>query len=229
VRKPRVFLLDEPLSNLDANLRVAMRQELKRLHELLGATFIYVTHDQDDALAMGDRVLVLSEGRLQQYDAATRVYHYPANRFVASFLGRLPMNFFSGTLTRAADRLIFRNEDLAIPCTGLDSLRDGAPATLGVRPDAVLARPGEGGDQAVQGNVQWLEVVQPDLFATVRVGKHSVIAKVPEDVELQVEDRVGLSFTAGKLHLFDPSNGERLNPALEEQPASSALPKRASA
>src|SRR5439155_207470 len=83
-----VFLLDEPLSNLDANLRVSMRQELRRLHDILGATFIYVTHDQDDALAMGDRVLVLADGRLQQYDAATRVYRYPANRFVASFLGR---------------------------------------------------------------------------------------------------------------------------------------------
>lgn len=114
VRKPKVFLLDEPLRNLDANLRVSMRQELRRIHEILGATFVYVTHDQDDALAMGDRVLVLADGKLQQYDAAARVYQYPANRFVASFLGRLPMNFFSGSVEMRGDAVVFRNADLLV-------------------------------------------------------------------------------------------------------------------
>ena len=211
VRKPRVFLLDEPLSNLDANLRVSMRQELRRIHEILGATFIYVTHDQDDALAMGDRVLVLAEGKLQQYDAAARVYQYPANRFVASFLGRLPMNFFSGSLEIRDGVPLFRNADVAI------SVPDGKPsaagtATLGVRPDAVTVRNDRGGEPAVTGTVRWLEVVQPDLYATVEVGKHSVIAKVPEEEQLQVGQRARLFFAPNKLHLFDPATGERLNP-----------------
>src|SRR2546426_10106733 len=139
VRTPRVFWLDEPLSNLDANLRVSMRQELRRLHEILGATFIYVTHDQDDALAMGDRVLVLNEGRLQQYDAATRVYQYPANRFVASFLGRLPMNFFVCTLHTRGEIVMFENADLRLAVPSGKPPAAGT-ATLGVRPDAIVVR-----------------------------------------------------------------------------------------
>jgi multiple sugar transport system ATP-binding protein len=219
VRKPRLFLLDEPLSNLDANLRVSMRQELRRLHEILGATFIYVTHDQDDALAMGDRVLVLSDGRLQQYDAATRVYRYPANRFVASFLGRLPMNFFKGNLEMRGDVVMFRNADLLL------AVPDGRPpaagtATLGVRPDAVVARATRPGDGAPAGTVRWLEVVEPDLYATVEVGKHSIIAKVPEDERVEVGKAAHLVFAPNKLHLFDPTTGERLNPPpAEEAPA----------
>ena len=215
VRNPRVFLLDEPLSNLDANLRVSMRQELRRLHEILGATFIYVTHDQDDALAMGDRVLVLAEGRLQQYDAATRVYQYPANRFVASFLGRLPMNFFSGTLEMRGDAVMFRNADLLL------AVPDGKPpasgtATLGVRPDAIVVRAAHPGEDAPVGFVRWLEVVQPDLYATVMLGSHRIIAKVPDGEPLEVGQPAYLHFNPGKLHLFDPVTGDRLNPPPEE-------------
>ena len=175
VRNPRVFLLDEPLSNLDVNLRVSMRQELRRLHEILGATFIYVTHDQDDALAMGDRVLVLNEGRLQQYDAATRVYQYPANRFVASFLGRLPMNFFQGTLGLRGDVVMFENADLHVAVPSGKPPAAGT-ATLGVRPDAIVVRAAHPGDEALAGTVRWLELVQPDLYATVEVGSHRIIA-----------------------------------------------------
>ena len=215
VRKPRVFLLDEPLSNLDANLRVSMRQELRRLHDILGATFIYVTHDQDDALAMGDRVLVLADGRLQQYDAATRVYRYPANRFVASFLGRLPMNFFQGHLETRGDAVTFSNDDLVI------AVPDGKPpasgtATLGVRPDAIVVRAAQSGRDAPVGFVRWLEVVQPDLYATVEVGSHRIIAKVPEGEPVEVGNPAYLHFNPGKLHLFDPTTGARLNPAPEE-------------
>jgi ABC-type sugar transport system ATPase subunit len=211
VRKPRVFLLDEPLSNLDANLRVSMRQELRRIHEIVGATFVYVTHDQDDALGMGDRVLVLAEGKLQQYDTAARVYQYPANRFVAAFLGRLPMNFFSGSLEMRGDVVLFRNADVAI------AVADGKPpasgtATLGVRPDAVTVRSDRGSEPAPTGTVRWLEVVQPDLYATVEVGKHRIIAKVPEEERVEVGQMARLVFAPNKLHLFDPATGERLNP-----------------
>jgi len=212
VRKPRVFLLDEPLSNLDANLRVSMRQELRRIHEILAATFVYVTHDQDDALAMGDRVLVLAEGKLQQYDAAARVYQYPANRFVAAFLGRLPMNFFTGHLEMQNGVALFRTAHLAIAVPGGKPPAAGA-ATLGVRPDAVLVRSDRGGEQALSGVVRWLEVVQPDLYATVEVGSHRIIAKVPEEERVEVGQTTRLVFAPNKVHLFDPGTGERLNPA----------------
>ncbi|MDQ6879112.1 MAG: ABC transporter ATP-binding protein [Candidatus Dormibacteraeota bacterium] len=215
VRNPRVFLLDEPLSNLDANLRVSMRQELRRLHEILGATFIYVTHDQDDALSMGDRVLVLNEGRLQQYDAATRVYQYPANRFVASFLGRLPMNFFQGTVHMRGEIVVFENADvrLAVP-SGKPPV--AGTATLGVRPDAIVVRAAHPGDQGLAGMVRWLELVQPDLYATVEVGSHRIIAKVPEGEPIEVGHPAQLHFAPSKLHLFDPTTGVRLNPPPEE-------------
>jgi ABC-type sugar transport system ATPase subunit len=210
-----VFLLDEPLSNLDANLRVSMRQELRRIHEIVGATFVYVTHDQDDALAMGDRVLVLADGKLQQYDAAARVYHYPANRFVAAFLGRLPMNFFNGSLETRGDALVFRNEYVTVPVPYNASMA-ARTATLGVRPDAVTARSDRGDLLAATGTVRWLEVVQPDLYATIQVGDHSVIARVPDDQRLEVGQTAGLAFAPTKLHLFDPTTGARLNPAPAE-------------
>ena len=218
VRKPRAFLLDEPLSNLDANLRVSMRQELRRLHDILGTTFIYVTHDQDDALAMGDQVLVLAEGRLQQYDTSTRVYQYPANRFVASFLGRLPMNFFTGSLERKGDAVLFRNADITIPVP--DAMVQVGTATMGVRPDGIIARRTHPGEDPLTGKVRWLEIVQPDLYVTVEVGNHRIIAEVPDNEQLEVGHTVRLIFAPGKLHFFDPNSGARLNPPpFEDAPA----------
>jgi multiple sugar transport system ATP-binding protein len=220
VRHPKVFLLDEPLSNLDANLRATMRQELKRLHKLLGATFVYVTHDQDDALAMGDRVLVLAEGRLHQFDSASNVYRYPANRFVASFIGRLPMNFFDGALESRGDSLAFVNQDLELALGSQHELEVGAgtPITLGIRPDAVLLRSGARQDAAtVKGVVQWLEVIEPELYATIEVGAHRILAKVPEEERAEVGRTAGLSFLSARAHLFDLDTGNRLNRPLQPE------------
>jgi multiple sugar transport system ATP-binding protein len=211
IRQPRVFLLDEPLSNLDANLRAAMRQELKRLHEYLEATFIYVTHDQDDALAMGDRVLVLAEGRAQQCDTPSGIYHEPASRFVASFVGRLPMNFFEGTLERHEGRMTFQGLDLYLPLQewwpeGVEGTR----AVLGMRPEAVLVREAPA-DGSVPGTVRWLEVVQPHVYATVQVGRHTIVARVPEGEDVRVGQAVWLLVTQ-RPHLFDPVSGWRMAP-----------------
>src|SRR5262249_23392791 len=107
VRKPRVFLYDEPLSNLDAQMRVQMRAEISRLHHRLGATMIYVTHDQVEAMTMGDRVVVMKDGLIQQAADPHTLYHSPANRFVAGFIGAPAMNFFEGTLAGSAERLTF--------------------------------------------------------------------------------------------------------------------------
>lgn len=214
IREPRAFLLDEPMSNLDANLRAQMRLELKRLHGLLQATFIYVTHDQDDALGMGDRVAILSEGRLQQYAAPTDVYEEPANRFVASFIGRLPMNLFRGELGRIADSVVFRNSDVTLRVPEEMTVRCEAqrPVVLGVRPEAVLVAAPDDSDSQMRGTVSIVEVVQPNVYASVQVGPHSVLARIPEGTGWAAPGQtVGLAVAADKLHLFDADTGERLN------------------
>jgi multiple sugar transport system ATP-binding protein len=216
VRKPKVFLLDEPVSNLDANLRARAREELKRLHRALGATFIYVTHDQDDAEAMGDRVVVMTDGRVQQYDPPAVVYHRPANRFVAAFLGRLPMNFVSGRIVDAEGRSWFEASGLRIE---LGPRADGnvpaeGPVALGVRPEAVLASPpraGEGPGEAVRGTVTLTEVVAPDEYATVRVGEHTVRARMREGEPVEIDSPAELSFVTRRIHFFDPQTGDRLD------------------
>jgi multiple sugar transport system ATP-binding protein len=225
IRRPRAFLLDEPLSNLDANLRVAMRQELKRLQTLLGATFIYVTHDQDDALAMGDRVIVLAHGELQQCASASELYKYPANRFVASFIGRLPMNFFEGTATFRPDGVSFATQFFAILLPGSFAEKAGETkqAVLGVRPEALQLRAGhDGAATAPSGTVQWLEVVQPDTYATVAVGSQTVLAKVLDDQDIAAQSPVSLVMQPHRVHLFDVESGRRLNPAPKAAAAQAA-------
>jgi ABC-type sugar transport system ATPase subunit len=217
VRKPKVFLLDEPISNLDANLRARAREELKRIHRALGATFIYVTHDQDDAEAMGDQVVVMAAGRVQQYDPPATVYHKPSNRFVAGFLGRLPMNFLSGAIVDSDSRSWFESGGLRIdlgfqtdriaPATG--------PVTLGVRPEAVVAARPRAENVGIQGIVTLTEVLAPDEYATVRVGEHSIRARMREEENLKIDSAAELSFASSRLHFFDASTGGRLAGRLE--------------
>src|SRR6188472_391565 len=141
VREPQCFLFDEPLSNLDAKLRVEMRAEIKRLHLSLGSTTVYVTHDQEEAITLGDRVVVMKDGVVQQCASALDIYHRPANRFVAGFLGTPPMNFFGGKLMREGDRLFFDEGTGKLPVgdwakSELES-RVGETIVLGARPEAM--------------------------------------------------------------------------------------------
>jgi multiple sugar transport system ATP-binding protein len=212
VRDPRVFLLDEPISNLDAHLRASTREELKRIHASLKATFIYVTHDQDDAEAMGDRVVVMADGSVQQYDLPTQIYHRPANRFVASFVGRLPMNFVEGALTHDAGRLWFESGPLRLEL-GAPTLPEGR-VLLGVRPEAIVATAAGDGDGSAMptGTVTLTEVIAPDQYATVRVGPLQLRARMLEEAPLKVDDAARLSINRSRLHLFDPESGARLDP-----------------
>ncbi len=143
VREPQCFLFDEPLSNLDAKLRVEMRAEIKRLHLALGSTTVYVTHDQEEAITLGDRVVVMDHGVVQQCASALDIYHHPANRFVAGFLGTPPMNFFEGRLADEGGRLWFDEGTarLPVPARATSALRarlaSGPEIVLGVRPEAL--------------------------------------------------------------------------------------------
>jgi ABC-type sugar transport system ATPase subunit len=182
-RRPKVFLLDEPLSNLDAQLRGETRAELKALHQRVGGTMLYVTHDQVEALTLGDRVAVLREGELQQVGGPDEVYRRPANRFVASFVGSPAMNFLPA-------RNPFRS--------------DGRPVEVGVRPEQV--RLGDGG---VEAEVEVVEPAGNETFVHVRVDGLPLVARVAADVRPAVGATVPVSL-GDELHFFDSETGERV-------------------
>jgi multiple sugar transport system ATP-binding protein len=214
VRDPKVFLLDEPISNLDTNLRIQTREELKRIHAELGATFIYVTHDQDDASAMGDRVVVMAGGRVHQVAPPSQVYHRPADRFVASFLGRLPMNFFRGTITDQGVEMVLRTEDGVAIELGPRPVSFRPPSgqvLVGARPESVTAMSDGEGSGGVVGEVLLTEVIPPDNYVSVSVADKLIRARTEagED-ELKMGDQARLSFDLRSLHFFDSQTERRI-------------------
>jgi multiple sugar transport system ATP-binding protein len=217
VRKPQVFLFDEPLSNLDAKLRVQTRKEISRLHQRLGATMIYVTHDQVEAMTLGDRIVVMNQGRVQQIDAPLELYHRPANRFVAGFIGSPAMNFLDGKITSGGDAGFEAwGGELRVPLTGpaRSALAQyvGRDIVLGVRPEDV--RVGAVGSDAQDGaGLLTLDLVEPmgnELFVYASRNGHELVARVaPRPLPAEGE-RIALSFDTTKLHFFDPRTEERI-------------------
>jgi multiple sugar transport system ATP-binding protein len=211
VREPKVFLLDEPISNLDANLRTQTREELKRIHAELKATFIYVTHDQDDASAMGDEVVVMARGRIHQTDTPGRVYHRPADRFVASFLGRLPMNFLKGTVQVAGGSVQIVGQDglridVGPPPPDL-TVPDGE-VLIGMRPEAVAA---SAGGEGAAATVTLTEVVPPDSYVTANLHGWQVRARVADGSEPATGDTIRLRFALPGMHVFDVATEKRVD------------------
>ena len=210
VRDPKVFLLDEPLSNLDAKLRAHMRAELIELRQRIGRTMVYVTHDQLEAMTMSDRIAILSQGVLQQCGTPDEVYHRPANVFVAGFIGTPSMNLIAGELVPdGGGGASFACEALREPLpAGHVEAPAGGAATLGVRPeDVVLGAPGDGHPARVR-------VVEPTGHETIvflRLGEEDIVARVGPDHRLRPGDAVGIRLRADKLHLFDAAGGRRLN------------------
>jgi multiple sugar transport system ATP-binding protein len=207
VRDPKIFLLDEPLSNLDAKLRIQMRAELQKLHRRLETTMVYVTHDQEEAMTMSDRIIVLNGGRLQQVSKPEVAYHRPRNRFVAEFIGSPSMNFLP--CDRAGDRLT------AGPF-GLDAPADLArePVELGVRPEDVLL---DAGGQ-VTGHVEVFERVGSFniVYLAVEGYDEEVVAQVAGDSHFQVGSTVDVSVREDRIHLFDEDGESVHNPPLTE-------------
>jgi ABC-type sugar transport system ATPase subunit len=192
VRDPKVFLLDEPLSNLDARLRIRMRRDLKALHQALRSTIVYVTHDQSEAMTLSTRIAVFNHGRLQQYAPPADIYDRPANEFVANFVGDRETNFLDGRMEDGAFATAFGA--IALPAPTLP----GA-VRLGVRPEAVSLAPG---DFAV---VLLRELAGADLFLTLRApdGTEIVARADPRQSTAQEGDRTGIAFDPARLHLFD--------------------------
>jgi multiple sugar transport system ATP-binding protein len=214
VRQPRVFLLDEPLSNLDAKLRASMRVEIARLHRKLGATMIYVTHDQVEAMTLGQRIVVLNGGRIEQIDTPMALYERPASAFVAGFLGSPAMNLVAGRLRREGGLALEpANGDPAIPLDPASDLPEaafGRDILLGVRPEHLL--PATTGDEAAFApEVEVVEPVGSEAFANLRHGRTPLVARLATAEGLPAGgSRLPLRPSPRHLHVFDAADGRRL-------------------
>ena len=214
VREPQVFLLDEPLSNLDAKLRVAMRVEIARLHHRLGATMIYVTHDQIEAMTLGQRIVVLSQGEVQQIDTPMRLYEQPANLFVAGFLGSPAMNFFRGRLRNDFHALEMQNASL--PLDGLrgsplptNAMR-GRGIVLGLRPEHLQCANASAPPARFDAILEVIEPVGNEVFLNLRFGGSALVARVPPQSLPAPGATLRMAFDPSRLHAFDAANGQRI-------------------
>ncbi|HYQ85688.1 MAG TPA: sn-glycerol-3-phosphate ABC transporter ATP-binding protein UgpC [Bacteroidota bacterium] len=217
VRQPKVFLFDEPLSNLDANLRVQMRTEISRLHNQLETTMIYVTHDQIEAMSMGDRIVVMNTGIIQQVDTPLSIYNEPANRFVAGFIGSPTMNFFEGKLTDAGGLTFTSGEgNLSLPLHSQDrsrlAQRVNSAVTLGIRPEHILAKQQNEHGRKVPVRIQVTEPVGNEIFLYFTIGPsaNQYVSRIPADVQPAAGKEFDLYFDTSKLHFFDGSSGKAL-------------------
>ncbi|HUL09316.1 MAG TPA: sn-glycerol-3-phosphate ABC transporter ATP-binding protein UgpC [Candidatus Acidoferrum sp.] len=203
VRQPLAFLMDEPLSNLDALLRVEMRTELVRLHKRVGRTTIYVTHDQVEAMTMANRIVLLHKGLIQQVGTPAEVYAAPANMFVATFVGSPPMNLIAGRIESSGGQRLFRGPfDLALDGLAPAALGDG-PATLGIRPEQV-ALVGAGEPQALPASVELVERVGPDSFVLAHLADGAALnIRVDAATPIREGDHVFVRLPPARLRLFD--------------------------
>src|SRR5204862_5874218 len=212
VRHPRVFLFDEPLSNLDAKLRVQMRVELKKLHLRLGTTAIYVTHDQVEAMTLGDRVVVMKDGVVQQVGEPLELYNAPANKFVAGFIGSPAMNFANVTVTEANGSLLAENSGLRIklPVETAQRLRGhvGREVTLGVRPeDLTVAGAADADQPCFDAVIEVVEQLGSEILLDMKVGEGVMVASVEPTVRVKVGDRLRMAMRPSRLHVFDAKTG----------------------
>jgi multiple sugar transport system ATP-binding protein len=236
VREPKAFLFDEPLSNLDAKLRVTTRAELKRLHHRLRTTTIYVTHDQEEAMTLGERIVVMKDGIIQQADPPLMTYNSPVNRFVAGFIGMPPMNFFDGAIKRLDGELIFEEGllqagELTLPGTGFRLLmpphlrerlerRVGTHVVMGIRPEHFQVGPCD------MSAVSWaplqvrLNVIEPlgndmDVYMSTTLHQN-LVGRVEAQGGLEIDAQTTVFVDLRKVHLFEPgATGSNLSPAIE--------------
>jgi multiple sugar transport system ATP-binding protein len=222
VRKPKVFLFDEPLSNLDAKMRVSTRTEISKLHARLGATMIYVTHDQVEAMTMGDRICVMKDGEIMQVAAPLDLYNHPLNMYVAGFIGSPPMNFFKGTIQRAGPHLDFvETNPAATPLrfTLTEALSRQAaahldqPIVFGIRPENVqdtLTVTNPDPLRTVEVKVEVSEPMGSETYLYLNTGATPFIARVRPTDRFEINSRVQVTFDLNHAHLFDPSTEKSL-------------------
>jgi multiple sugar transport system ATP-binding protein len=226
VRRPGVLLLDEPLSNLDAQTRLQMRAEISRLHARLGATMVYVTHDQVEAMTLGHRVAVMNNGKLQQVAAPMDLYQHPANFFVAGFIGSPPMNFLEGTLLGKGNVLVFQESNrndatapkpLTVRLDGASSARLGdylgKRVVFGIRPEDITcgADPAESpSEHAVETVVEMVQPLGSETYLHLAGHAHFVVARVRTADRFSISQKVSLTFEARRVHFFEPASGKAI-------------------
>jgi multiple sugar transport system ATP-binding protein len=214
VRHPRVFLFDEPLSNLDAKLRVQTRKEIARLHRQLDATMIYVTHDQVEAMTMGDRIVVMSAGLIQQIGAPLDLYENPANQFVAGFIGSPAMNFIAGTVEQRNGELAIRAPDaglhVPLPASARAQMA-GDRVVVGVRPEDVYLEGATMLPPDIVSAEAVIDAVEPmgnEVFVYASAGTSELVARVVPDRLPRAEERLRLVLDRDRLHYFDAASGK---------------------
>jgi len=200
VRNPKVFLMDEPLSNLDAKLRIQMRSEIKKLHEKLKTTFIYVTHDQTEAMTLGDRIVVLDKGIIQQVDTPLNIYNRPANVFVAEFIGQ--MNFINAAIINRT--LVIGNTPINLTQTALEQFGNRREVLLGIRPENMT-----GGEIKLSVKVDLVEILGNEKIIYFYLDNRKCSARVP--VDYQVGDTFECAFSPSNVHIFDIKTTNRIN------------------
>ena len=208
VRDPKVFLFDEPLSNLDAKLRVQMRVELKKLHERLGTTAIYVTHDQVEAMTLGDRVVVMKDGVVQQVGEPLQLYNSPANRFVAGFIGSPAMNFAEVMLADGNGQVAAEAPGLRIALPPELAARArahlGRKATLGIRPEDIhVAGPADAAGHCFDAGIEVVEQLGSEILLDTRVGSALFVASIDPTIRVRPHEKLRLALKPERLHLFD--------------------------
>lgn len=218
VKEPKVFLFDEPLSNLDAGLRTRMRSEIKKLHQQLGTTSIFVTHDQEEAMMLSDYIAVMQEGRIVQYAPAEEIYRRPQHLYVATFIGKPRMSTMEGRIRVTPECIHFDTDDLQLswpnqtagsPMPALD-----AQSILGIRAEDVRITPGDAppGPGGSVGTVSLLEPLGSDTYVEINRGSVTITGRVEPDRRMRVGETVSFTLPVHKLHFFDAASGERINP-----------------
>lgn len=208
VREPAVFLLDEPLSNLDAKLRTSMRTEIVKLHNRIQTTFVYVTHDQVEAMTMGDKIVVMKDGVIQQVGTPKEIYYEPQNKFVAGFIGTPQMNFLEGSLKKDTSSFNISKEQLFIKLQSYSFPEDDKNVILGIRPEDIKIHP----QGKWQGKIQFVENLGNELHITFDVNNFAIqlTSKIPYTEHYRVGDTILFNIAKEKIHLFDGLSGERL-------------------
>ncbi len=216
VRDPKVFLFDEPLSNLDANLRVQMRIEIAKLHKRLNATVVYVTHDQVEAMTLGDRIVVLDKGEIQQIDTPSNLYANPANLFVAGFIGTPPMNFIEGKVIKASNGILF-TDNSQIFTVNLPSDHPlinyvEREIVLGIRSENIYHQINESEKNFTVLNckIEFIEKLGHEIYAYIVLGDQQIISRLKPDAEIMKGRTINLYFDISKMYFFDKLTGANL-------------------